>query len=122
MRWLAWQPPPGAHTVPGLHSRQREGTAQAVLGRNTVPLEWVDLEQYILPEPHIIQELAETEAQIALELRTVLAAGSCPVALGHHMALGVVHMAQEEHNGGLIGLPFALGTCHLPSASVSSRR
>lgn len=97
-------------------------------------LKWVELEQHIDPEPHMmILELAVAVVQVSLELHsvlelrtvlvaTVLVVDSYPPALEHHMALGVVHMAQEEHSGGLAGLSFALGTCHLPSGVVLGRQ
>jgi hypothetical protein len=89
-----------------------------------VLLKRVELGQHIVPEPDMMLELAVAEAQAALklhtvlELRAVLVADSDPLELEHHMALEVVHMAQEEHSGGLAGLSFALGTCHPPSGAV----
>lgn len=103
---------------------------QVVLGRcivrvaRIVLLKWVEVGQRIVPEPHMILELVVAVVQAApelhsvLEMRTALVADSYPLAPEHHMALGLVHMAQEEHSGGQVGLSFALGTCHLPSGAV----
>lgn len=57
-----------------------------------------------------------------LRLWTVLTADIDPLALEHRMALGVVHTAQEEHIGGLVGLSSAPGTCRLPSGAVLGRQ
>lgn len=76
----------------------------------------------------MILGLAVAAVPVALKLdtvlrpRTVLTADTDPLALEHHMALGVVHMVQEEHIGGLVSLSFALGTCHPPSGAVLGRQ